>query len=402
MGTLLPHHFGAMDTRGSCARSWVFTINHPERWHLWTELPKGVKYICWQAERGEKLGTLHLQGYVELHRKQRVSYLLKNLCDKGHYEVRRGSREQARTYCMKDKGRQGGPWEYGTWAGVTQGRRVDIEAFRDAIMDGLRAPRLWLEYTHEMAKFPRMYLSLKSCIRPRRTEPLKVTLIHGKTGIGKTRLVYACWEDDDEFWRWPCPNTAVWFDGYDAHKLCLLDDFAGKASKMSLTMLLQVLDRYPLRLPIKGSFVWWMPTRIMITTNIHPKDWYDWTGREGQYRALKRRIHEVLDLTIKSETDDPVQAGPGFWWDPLLDPRPPEIDLRADERFSFESDDDVRDDPFDQEYRGQPMDDLNRQDIAMDEPPIFPHPGDWHSQESLDEWLDQMGLHKADSQEDLV
>ena len=263
VGLLLPHHFDAtMAKRGPNARCWCFTINNPEHWDAWTALPTGCKYLVWQVERGEALGTIHLQGYVELHRQQRIGYLLKNLSDRGHFEVRRGTRKQARDYCMKEEGRQGEPYELGQWKAVTQGERIDLDAFRDAILEGKRASTLWMEFTREMAKYPRMYASIKSTMRPVRTTELEVTLIHGRTGIGKTRLVYQCWENNDEFFRWPCPNTAVWFDGYDGHKLCLLDDFAGKASKMSLTMLLQVLDRYPLMLPIKGSFIWWMPDQI--------------------------------------------------------------------------------------------------------------------------------------------
>ncbi len=324
--------------RGPRRTCWVFTINNPEEWELWKELPEGVAYITWQAERGKNL-TLHLQGYLELKSSQYMSYLSTHVCARGHFEVRRGTQEEAICYCRKEEGRQGGPWELGVLS-KGRGDRIDIAIFRDAIIGGMRAADLWTSYPKEMAKFPRMYNALKSTLRPRRTTELWVTLLYGKTGRGKTRMIYDKWEDDDEFWRWSCPNTTVWFDGYDGHQLVLLDDFAGRSSKMSLVMLLQVLDRYPIMLPVKGSFVWWCPSNIAITTNIHPKDWYKYDGREEQYKALRRRIHEVLSFDVKKENGgwDPILEGPSFWYDPVLCPKPPSIDLRSNEAYDSDED----------------------------------------------------------------
>ena len=253
---------------------------------------------------------------------------------------------------MKEEGRQDGPFELGVWT-LGQGNRIDVQSFRDAIMKGMKRLHLWESFPREMAKFPRMYNDVKTCLRPMREVDLVVRVLYGRTGLGKTRLIYDCWEEDDEFWRWSVPNTACWFDGYDQHKLVLLDDFAGKRSKMSLVMLLQVLDRYPIMLPVKGSFVWWCPEQIAITTNIHPKDWYNYDKRKEQYHALRRRVHQVLEFKIKKEEGgyEPTVADESFWYDPILYPPPPTISLLTDEtlspeedRFSFEDELDV---PFD-------------------------------------------------------
>ena len=44
---------------------------------------------------------------------------------------------------------------------------------------------------------------------------------------------------------------------------------------------------------VKGGFRQLLSTRIVITTNIHPRLWYDYSQRERQYKALARRFHEV-------------------------------------------------------------------------------------------------------------
>lgn len=66
----------------------------------------------------------------------------------------------------------------------------------------------------------------------------------------------------------------------------LLDDYRGGAQD---SMILKLLDIYPLQVPVKGGFVDWSPDRIFITSNISPP----WT--HGMISApLRRRIHGTL------------------------------------------------------------------------------------------------------------
>lgn len=62
---------------------------------------------------------------------------------------------------------------------------------------------------------------------------------------------------------------------------------------MSLSYLLQLLDRYPITVEVKGSYAVLAATKIIVTTNIHPKLWYDYSQREEQYQALCRRFTTV-------------------------------------------------------------------------------------------------------------
>ncbi len=52
--------------------------------------------------------------------------------------------------------------------------------------------------------------------------------------------------------------------------------------------------RYNLFAGVKGGFTWFGPRRIFITTNIHPRFWYDYSTREAQYIALQRRVRKVV------------------------------------------------------------------------------------------------------------
>lgn len=81
----------------------------------------------------------------------------------------------------------------------------------------------------------------------------------------------------------------MWFDGYEGEETLIIDDFYGWCPH---SMLLRVLDRYPFRCPVKGGFTWGLWKNVIITSNKHPKDWYekfDWRDDE----ALRRRIHAI-------------------------------------------------------------------------------------------------------------
>lgn len=293
-------------------RFWVFTDNvvgaaQPR----WKELPSGVRYIIYQVEKVEHE---HLQGYVELISGQRLSWVKKNISSTAHWEIRHGTQQEAIAYCKKDESRVSGPYELGV-PSKGRGSRTDVIAFRDAIKSGKRRRDLFEEQPLMMARYYKFYDHYKRTIVPERSEDerFKVMLFYGSTGTGKTRKVYKEWGKSNNFRRLPCNNGTMWFDGYDMHKYVLLDDFAGAASHISLVMLLQILDRYPIEVPVKGSFTWWLPIKIVVTTNLHPRNWYKWENRESQYLALKRRFTAVFDFDTLNERGKPKSVGKDFW-----------------------------------------------------------------------------------------
>lgn len=275
-------------------RYWCATLNNPDltsdEFSEKVQACSHFKYCVFQLERGES-GTPHFQVYVEFTKPKRMQFLKRQICNGLHLEPRRGTAEQARDYCRKPDSRIGGPWELGQWDPSTAGQRNDI-------LDGVRLVReggleaLIREKAELYVRFSRGFDALHQRLQRRsRDDPPDVMLLIGNPGCGKTHYFYEREGFEQSYKHQPGSD---WFDGYDGHPALLLDDFSGASSGFRLDQTLQFFDRYPLRLPVKGSFTHLVAKRIYITTNIHPYQWFKWRGRQLQYAALVRRFTHVF------------------------------------------------------------------------------------------------------------
>lgn len=81
-----------------------------------------------------------------------------------------------------------------------------------------------------------------------------------------------------------------WFDGYSGQQNAIIDDF--REDFCSFSFLLRVLDRYPLKVAVKGSFVEWNPTTIYITCPHSPAELYAYKT-PADLAQLTRRITTI-------------------------------------------------------------------------------------------------------------
>lgn len=81
----------------------------------------------------------------------------------------------------------------------------------------------------------------------------------------------------------------MWFDGFvnGFHRAILLDDYY---HNYKLTFFLQLCDRYPLKLPVKGGFVDIGNVTIYITSNIPLEEQYP---NAPDQNAIRRRMTQV-------------------------------------------------------------------------------------------------------------
>ncbi len=274
--------------------NWIFTLNNPGDQLVWPD--DKVKYAVWQQEIGEN-GTEHFQGYLQLYRQQRLSYV-KKMLPRAHWERRRGNHQQAEEYCTKEETRIAGPWHYGTPT-CGKGQRSDIIGLKNAVLkDNMKIDEVLEKHTGTICRYPKFFRLLQSRRKHYKIENKEVILLIGPPRTGKTHWARTNYPDA---YLMSNQNGTVWFDGYEGEEAVLMDDFCGRMSAVRLDMLLRLLHDWTERVPIKGAFVFWEPRIVILTTNLHPRDWYDWEERPVHYDALKWRFTKVIKFLSRED-----------------------------------------------------------------------------------------------------
>lgn len=110
-----------------------------------------------------------------------------------------------------------------------------------------------------------------------------IKVFWGRTGTGKSRRA---WDEAGENAYPKDPRTKFW-DGYRDHEHVVCDEFRGG---IDISHLLRWFDRYPVIVEVKGSSVVLRATKIWITSNINPVNWYPGLDVETT-NALLRRLN---------------------------------------------------------------------------------------------------------------
>lgn len=282
--------------RLSRGKAWCFTINNYSEDDCKLLDALDCKYIIYGKEKGA-LGTPHLQGYVAFARPVSFVVVRGRLGGAAHVEKAKGSGAENRAYCAKE----GQFTERGDIP--AQGSRTDLLAVKHMI----KAGRHLKDIVNECSSYPAMR-SAEMLFKYRRVpfqkRALNVWWFWGVTGSGKTHRAWEMinqnhWNDD--VW---CNNDSLkWFDGYGGEAVVLLDDIRGDDIKFNF--LLRLLDVFPLKVPVKGGFVDWCPSTIIVTTPAHPRDWSVYYPFEDM-NQLVRRIGVCVEC--HRENNAPVEV----------------------------------------------------------------------------------------------
>lgn len=280
----------------------MFTKNNPDTsedgsWDLsWPDLEdQGARYLIYQLERGQE-GTLHWQGYIAFKTMKSFNQVRDLLPPASHIEKARGNAAHNQAYCSKEETRQAGPWEFGEIP--AQGKRTDLQTFVEDMKEQPTMTEVQLIESHTgvVAKYPAFVDRVRSAFQPKRTWETIVHLYWGAAGTGKTRRANE--EAGPDAYRW-MPNTKGFFDGYNGQDVVIFDDYDGDIG-LKFELFLQILDRYPLRVEVKGSSVNWKPRHIYITSQVNWDDWYPQKMAFIEKRnALKRRIHHIVEFVTE-------------------------------------------------------------------------------------------------------
>lgn len=286
--------------------NWCWTLNNPRGDDVLlidnlVETSNGdVVYVIYGMEEAPVTKTPHLQGYIEMKRSVRLSAMKKLMGDRVHLEPRRGQQDEAIEYCKKD----GEFYEYGTpkagtGASMKNLMQTRLVEMKEEIVKGSSRDELFEKDPLAYVLYSRWVEAEIARRKPEHRE-VRVFLLHGEPGTNKTRFAY---DKFPNLYAIPCntANASVWFNGYEGEDAVLLDDFSGE---MPLVQLLRLLDRYRVQVPYKGGYVWFAPHNIIITTNVHPRKWYDYGQRDSSWQALQRRIFCVLDFNNRHYNED--------------------------------------------------------------------------------------------------
>lgn len=272
----------------SRAKNWVFTLNNPEAL-LDMELFPDLEYGVYQEEMGES-GTHHFQGLLCFHQRKRLTALKKLPgMERSHFQVMRGTLQQAEEYCTKVETRIAHSTPHYTGnRPVTQGARMDIMVLTHEGKKGTTFKRLLDE--HEdlapvVAKHMRYTEKLVSTYaKPHPRPDVKVTLHYGPPGTGKSHCcsvsggAAAYWFPGGRFWERYSGQTSV-----------ILDEFKG--NKLLASEFNAICDKYPCQVDLKGSSEIFNGTDIHIASNYLPSTWY--SEEAAPQESIYRRIHEV-------------------------------------------------------------------------------------------------------------
>lgn len=260
----------------SRSRSYCFTINNPDFGESHKDLSawfqSNAQYVVMGIEVGAS-GTQHIQGYVYFAN-PRSFKSLKKIMPTAHIEVAKGTPLQASDYCKKD----GNYTEFGELP--KQGKRNDLDQIRELI-DAGRGMSDIVEVATSYQSVRMAEVILRYREKPRDWKP-EVWWFYGATGTGKSKKAYEMMPN-----AYTCMSTGKWFEGYDAHEDVIVDDM--RKDFLKFHELLRFLDRYPLRIEVKGGSRQFLAKRIIITSCHHPSQLFD--TREDIQQLLRRIDH---------------------------------------------------------------------------------------------------------------
>lgn len=319
---------------GSRNRAWICTLNNPGANFTFEEFTRSVllpigealRGFAGQLEKGER-GTTHLQAGFWFHHPRSLGGMRRVLA-RAHWEPMRGTPKQLLAYVTKEETREQGPWFYPdnpeSWL-PQPGKRTDIDRALEAIKRGADDRQLLEVAPGPAVKFHRGLQHARKVLFPhhRPRQRITVALLWGEPGTGKSSAVFAPHDENalgtDQTYA---QSLGRWFDGYDRHPILILDDL--DTSCWTRSDLLKLLDRWPYLVGTKGGTVPAQWTFVLITHNLHPKEWLlrgenPAFTTEAQHAALLRRFNFIFHFGRDRHQEVLITSEKGAWDDFLRD-----------------------------------------------------------------------------------
>ena len=254
----------------------------------------------------------------------------------------RGTAKENRDYIAKE-----GKWEkdekHGTkvdgtfeeWGEMPierQGQRSDLTDLYDMIRSGLTNCEIYednagyLKYHNliEQVRQDHRYQEHKG-----KNRSLAVIYVWGKTGVGKTRLIYDTYCSNDIYRVTDYQHP---FDSYSGEPVMVFDEFR---SQLRISEMLNYLDRYPLKLPSRYVGKQACYTTVYIISNEPLRHQYRdvQIKQPNTWQAFLRRIHRLYEMAEGGQVEEHgIQAHV----DGLMQSTPTEfVEINSQEELPF-------------------------------------------------------------------
>lgn len=254
-------------------RKYFLTINNwvNAEWEMATSEIQNCSYGLCCKEVGES-GTPHI--HIWLHYKNARSFKsINKKFKRANIQEGKGT-DQDQSYLKKD----GDYEEFGE--PEKQGKRNDIHAVKEIIKSGGNMGDV-IENCNSYQAIRGAELLFKYLEPKREVKPIQVYWYYGSAGTGKTKKVF---DTEVNIFR---PTSYKWWEGYDQHKVVLLDDW--RPRWCNFDNLLKLTDIYPFRIQTKGGSREALYEKIYITSHLSPRDYFQDLD-DSEYDQLKRRI----------------------------------------------------------------------------------------------------------------
>ena len=269
-------------------RAYAFTWNNYEEKDIEYVLSLPADYIIIGLEVGE-LNTPHLQGYIYKKSKMTFNGLKKKL-PKCHIEEAKGSPQQNKTYCSKDKK------FFETGECPSQGKRSDLDEVKNTLVSQktsveeiiMENPMTYHLYGRTLEKIEDIMNRKKF-----RTTMTTCTWYYGKTDTGKSHKAYENFNPETHYnWK----DDKGWWEGYKQQDIVIINEFRGEIPYRNL---LKLIDKHPYEVIRRNREpIPFTSKHIIITSSLPPQEIFHNLAENDSLEQLFRRI-QIIELKEK-------------------------------------------------------------------------------------------------------
>lgn len=279
---------------------WCYTLNNYTEVEIMDVQAIECAYNVYGKEEG-KMGTPHLQGYIEMKSKKRFRTMKKLFPERTHLEPRHpnSNADACDTYCKKE----GLFWTKGTISThrKKQGERTDIASFVKRFEENPDADILAPENSTIFAKYYKFADYVKHRFTKQRSHLTPIVWIHGKTGTCKSRITTDIANAVSDIPAHYQPYNCKFWDGYENQPVVIIDEYRSNP-ELSYQDLLRLGDRYPLSVQVKGAMKTFNSKLIIITSSMSPYQAFRGiVSVDDHISQLIRRISDCINTDLADD-----------------------------------------------------------------------------------------------------